>query len=215
MPVKVSAPPWAQTISSSVGSGIRQAAKSASRCSAAKVPRPPSSSEETACRTTSPGSASRRRAQRGQRVQRRDDAALHVGRAAPVQRAAGDLARERIARPRLAARADDVDVAVDAQPRRRRIAARQGDGGADELRARGLLAGVAGIGPQRREVVLLQARVEAELAGDRDERERRRALLAGDAGHPHEAPGVAGERGAIERVEGGGRLHVRSGRLSR
>ena len=102
----------------------------------------------------------------------------------------------------LRAGAHDVEVAVDAQPRRRRVAAGQGDGGADELGARGLLAGMAGIGPQRREVVLLQARVEAQLGRQRDELHRRGALLAGDAAHPHEAGDVARERRAVEARRG-------------
>ena len=60
-PRNVSAPACAQTTRRPVGSGSSAASNASSRSSAANVPRPPSSSDGTACRTTSGASAPERR----------------------------------------------------------------------------------------------------------------------------------------------------------
>ena len=86
-------------------------------------------------------------AQRGERVQRRDHAALHVDRAAPVDAAVRERARPRPVPPRLASPA----------PRRRRgrrgraaraACPRSVDGQREQLAARRLLAGMAGVRAQ-------------------------------------------------------------------
>jgi hypothetical protein len=121
-------------------------------------------------------------AQGGQRVQRGDDGALHVDRAAAVQAAVLEHARPRSVPPRRGAGPDDVDVSVQAQPARR--LAGQRDRQAPQLVARRLLARMARVGAQPRQVVLVEVRLEAEAGRQVGEHLERRPLLAGDAGDP-------------------------------
>ena len=137
-------------------------------------------------------------AQRRERVQRGDHRALHVHRAAPVQAAVLDHARPRPC-PRLGPRPDDVDVPVQAQPA---AVAGERRGHAPQLVARRLLAGMVGVRAQRGEVVLVQVGVEPGGLRALGEELERGALVAGDAGDPHQLGGVAGEGVHIQRREG-------------
>jgi hypothetical protein len=73
---------------------------------------------------------------------------------------------------------------VQAQPARR--LAGQRDRQAPELVARRLLARMARVGAQARQVVLVEVRLEAEAGGQIGERLERRPLPTGDAGDPHQ-----------------------------
>jgi hypothetical protein len=138
----------------------------------------------------------------GQRVQGRDDRALHVHAAAAVEHPVGHGARPRSAvAPFRAAGRDDVDVPAHRQPPR--PAAGHGDGQPPEFVARRLLAGVVGMPSQRGEIVAMEVGPQAQPAGQLAEALERGALVAGRAGDLDERGGVARQR---RRVEGGERL---------
>jgi hypothetical protein len=115
-----------------------------------------------------------------------------------VDEPVGDRPAERVARPRLLAGADDVDVAVerDTPP-----AARDDRLGPDQLCPWRLLAGMARMGPERAQVVLDELRLQAEPPCDRDERLRGAALVAGQAGNLYERGDVRRQGGRVEPCE--------------
>ena len=98
----------------------------------------------------------------GQRVQRRDHRALHVDAAAPVQPAVLQRARPRAVAPRRRPRRDDVDVAAERQSRPARRGRRPSTVRPHSSPRARLLAGMVGVRPQRREVVLVQVGAQAE-----------------------------------------------------
>jgi hypothetical protein len=151
-------------------------------------------------------------AQRGQRVQRGDHAALHVDASATPDAAVGDAAGPGAVPPGDRALGHDVDVAVERQPRR--IGARPGDADRQppQLGARRLLAGMSGMRAQRGEVVAVQVGAQAERGRELAEALERRALVAGDAGHLDERGGVAGERAGVDAGERGRERHGSRGR---
>jgi len=141
----------------------------------------------------------RRRAgppQRGQRVQSRDHAALHVDRAAPVHAAAGDRTRPRPVAPGLVTGRDDVDMAVEAQAPGARAGQRDGEG--HQLGSRRLLAGVPRIRAQGGQVVLDEFRLEAERLRSPGEQRERGPLLPSLAGHLDQPGEIGGQECRID-----------------
>jgi hypothetical protein len=131
-----------------------------------------------------------RRPQRGERVHRRDHAALHVDAAAPVDEPVLDRARPRPVPPPLAPRRDDVDVRADAQPPRQRPG--QHDVQRRQLRPGGFLTRVARMRPQRFEVVELERGLEPERLRSLGKPREGLPLGAGHRGDPDQRREVRG-----------------------
>ena len=140
---------------------------------------------------------------RGERVQGRDDGALHVDRPAAVQAAVLDDAGRPA--PRHGAEPDDVDVPVERDPARRRAGAR--DGQAPEVVARCLLTRMVRVGAQGGEVVLVQVGRQPEARGELGERLQRGALVPRGAGDAHERRRIADERCRVDFDVHSGFLH--------
>src|SRR5919199_3758191 len=147
-------------------------------------------------------------AERGERVQRGDDRALHVDAAASVYEAVLDRARPRAVAPALRAGRHHVDVPVDREPRAVSARARQRHRQPPQLVARRLLARMPRMRAERVEVVAHELGAQAERGGELGQALERRPLLPRDARDAHERRDVARERGGVDaperRLEGHG-----------
>jgi hypothetical protein len=135
-------------------------------------------------------------------VQGGDGGGLHVDGAAAVQPAVLDHARPRAVAPGRAARVHDVDVPVEADAAPRPAGERRGQ--APQLGPLGLLAGVARMPAQRREVVGVQIGLEPQGGRGFGEELEHGPLVAGHARHAQRGGRVAGEGAGVERRQRGG-----------
>ena len=217
VPVKVSAPACAAAMPNAVGSGMSAASKRVvalergERAQAAVLlgRHAPARRRRPAPRAGASARPRRRRAAR-----RRGRPSCRPTRARRRARPRSSPPNGG-ARPRLLARADDVEVAVRGTAAARpATGGERGDSAPTSSVARRLLAGVAGVRAQRGEVVLDDLGVEALRGGERGEQLDGVALVAGQARHLHERAEVA-RRARRRRWRRGRRPAWRANRTGR
>ena len=196
--VNVIAPACAVTSSRRVGSVITAQSPVQPARIAASMPAPPSSSPGTVTSIASPASSTSASADRPQRRQAGDDAALHVACTAAIQNAVVDpRPKRRRCPPELVAGADHVDMPGDQDPPAGGVARQPSDD--DRVRvARDLDAGEVGIGDQvdGRRVEALD--VEARGRHAQGDLGLHLALVPRQAGDRHERRQVVGHAIAID-----------------